>query len=402
MPVRDVRRGEDGSPPGVSRTGQRLPACTTHVAPVASPLDSDRDYQRMTLTDLIRERLSEVRPPGARGDVVQLGMVEEIAVDAGRVRIRFQPKGLPVQLLNGVVADMRRGVAALEGVTQVDIDVVPAPPEARPSPYGDLGPLRGVRHIVAVSSAKGGVGKSTVAVNLACALVRLGQKVGLMDADVYGPSLPTMIGICGRPRVVEQSRVIPLEKYGLQLMSMGFFLDDNTPVIWRGPLVTGLIRQFLKDVEWGELDVLVIDLPPGTGDAQLTLAQQVPLSGGVIVTTPQAVSLIDVERGVAMFRQVNAPVLGVIENMSAYRCPKCGKEEDLFGSGAGKRIAEQFGVPLLAQLPVYPEVRAGGDAGKPIVVDQPSHPASRVFLDVAARLLDGLQAGGVAPPVIVG
>ena len=223
--------------------------------------------------------------------------------------------------------------------------------------------LPGVGDIIAVSSTKGGVGKSTVAVNLACALVRLGRRVGMLDADIYGPSLPTMLGLSGRPRVAEETKVLPLEKYGLRVMSMGFFLDDSSPVIWRGPLVTGLLRQFLKDVQWGELDVLVVDLPPGTGDAQLTLVQQVPLSGGVVVTTPQAVSVIDVERGIAMFNQVNTPVLGIVENMSAYVCPHCGTRDELFGSGGAARLAAEFGVPLLGRIPIVPDVRASGDAG---------------------------------------
>jgi ATP-binding protein involved in chromosome partitioning len=213
-----------------------------------------------------------------------------------------------------------------------------------------------------------------------------------------------MMGLSARPRVVDKARVMPLEKHGIKLMSMGFFLDDNTPVIWRGPLVTGLVRQFLKDVEWGELDVLVIDLPPGTGDAQLTLTQQVPLSGGVIVTTPQPVSTLDVERGVAMFNQVNAPVLGIVENMSGYRCPDCGTEDELFGRGGGARIGEGFGLPLLAQIPLMPELRESGDAGTPLVIAQPAHPISRIFLDLAAKVLDGVasERRQAAVPRIVG
>jgi ATP-binding protein involved in chromosome partitioning len=244
-----------------------------------------------------------------------------------------------------------------------------------------------VRDILAIASTKGGVGKSTVAVNMACSLVHLDQRVGLLDADVYGPSLPTMIGLAGRPRVKATGRIEPLTKYGLQLMSMGFLVDEDAPVIWRGPLVSGLVRQFLKDVEWGELDVLVIDLPPGTGDAQLTLTQHVALSGGIIVTTPQQVSLADVERGVAMFQRVNTPVLGILENMSGYVCPNCGREEALFGSGGGARIADDFGVPLLGKIPLVPEIRVGGDAGKPIVVERPEDPVSRIFLDIARSTL---------------
>jgi ATP-binding protein involved in chromosome partitioning len=270
--------------------------------------------------------------------------------------------------------------------------------------FGELGPLPGVRDIIAVASTKGGVGKSTVAVNLALAFGRLNRRVGLLDADVYGPSLPIMFGLAGRPRVADNKRICPLEKYGLRLMSIGFFLDDSSPVIWRGPLVMGLVRQFLKDVEWGELDVLVVDMPPGTGDAQLTLVQQVPLAGGVVVTTPQDVATLDVQRGIAMFQQVHIPVLGIIENMSYYECPHCGRREDLFGTGGGERIADRFGVPLLAQIPLVPDVRQGGDEGKPLVADRPDHPVSQLFVQVAGKLLEAIEVErlAAAPPTIIG
>jgi ATP-binding protein involved in chromosome partitioning len=264
--------------------------------------------------------------------------------------------------------------------------------------------LPGVRDIIAVGSAKGGVGKSTVAANLALALARLGQRVGLLDADVYGPSLPIMFGIGGRPQVTDAKRIVPIERYGLRLMSIGFFLDESSPVIWRGPLVMGLVRQFLKDVEWGDLDLLVVDMPPGTGDAQLTLVQQVPLSGAIMVTTPQEVATLDVQRGIAMFEQVKTPVLGIIENMSVYECPRCGTQDAVFGSGGGARIAQQFGVPLLGQIPLVPDVRAGGDAGTPIVVDQPEHAVSRSFARIAQSVLEAVAAGHLAapPPTIIG
>ncbi|MEO8605777.1 MAG: Mrp/NBP35 family ATP-binding protein, partial [bacterium] len=251
-------------------------------------------------------------------------------------------------------------------------------------------------------STKGGVGKSTVAVNLAAALVRLGKRVGILDADVYGPSLPTMLGLSGRPQVTDDKRVIPLEKFGLRVMSMGFFLDDTSPVIWRGPLVTGLLRQFLKDVEWGELDVLIVDLPPGTGDVPLTLVQQVPLSGGVVVTTPQAASVIDVERGIAMFQQVNTPVLGLVENMSDYVCPQCGTHDALFGSGGAARLEQQFGVPVLARLALDAAVRQSGDDGTPIVLAQPQHPLSLIYVSLAEAVLAGIATERSAAPRIVG
>jgi ATP-binding protein involved in chromosome partitioning len=243
-----------------------------------------------------------------------------------------------------------------------------------------------VRHIVAVASGKGGVGKSTVAVNLALALHALGHRVGLLDADVYGPSVPLMLGLRERPRQTEGKGIIPAEKFGIKVISLGLFVEEGTPVIWRGPMINKLLTQFLRDVEWGELDFLVLDLPPGTGDAQLTIVQQVPLSGGVIVTTPQDVALLDVQRGITMFRQVNAPVLGVIENMSYHLCSGCGERVEIFGHGGGAKMAAQFEIPLLGEIPLVSAIREACDAGTPIVVADPDGPQSRVFLDIARRV----------------
>jgi ATP-binding protein involved in chromosome partitioning len=365
----------------------------------------------MTSIDDIRERLTEIRPPGFPRDIIALGMVRGVDAQDGTVIIHFEPPAMPPQSLDATVADIRRAVGALDGVRQVDVRVasghgakMPAAGTAAANPFAELGPLPGVRDIIAVGSTKGGVGKSTVAANLALAFSRLGQRVGLLDADVYGPSLPIMFGVGGRPRVSESKRIFPLEKYGLRLMSIGFFLDDSSPVIWRGPLVMGLVRQFLKDVEWGELDILVVDMPPGTGDAQLTLVQQVPLAGGVMVTTPQDVATLDVQRGIAMFQQVKTPVLGIIENMSDYACPQCGTHDNVFGSGGGERLALQFSVPLLGRIPLVPEVRTGGDEGKPIVVDHPDHPVSQIFAQIAQKVLEAIEVERLAapPPTIIG
>jgi ATP-binding protein involved in chromosome partitioning len=345
----------------------------------------------MTTLDEVRERLAEIRPVGLGRDVVAAGLVRDVKLDDGAVAVSLMPGPLPPPVVRATVEEIRRAVGALEGVRSVDVRLVaPGATEAEPLP--------GIADIVAVSSTKGGVGKSTVAVNLACSLVRLGLRVGLLDADVYGPSLPTMLGVSGRPSGDEHGKVLPLERFGLKAMSTGFFLDDSSPVIWRGPLVTGLLRQFLKDVAWGELDVLMIDMPPGTGDAQLTLVQQVPLSGGIVVTTPQAVSLLDVERGIAMFQQVNTPVLGIVENMSFFQCPDCGEREELFGSGGGRRLEKDFGVPLLGQIPLLPEIRASGDAGAPLVVEQPEHPVSRVYLAIAEKMLQQVAAENEQAP----
>ena len=344
----------------------------------------------------VRERLSEIRPPGLNRDIVAAGLVREVELRDGEVTVHLMPGPLPPPIVDATVADVRRAVGALPGVARVEVKLARGPAD------NEAMALPGIGDIVAVSSTKGGVGKSTVAVNLACALTALGRRVGMLDADIYGPSLPTMLGLSGRPQVAEQTKVFPLERYGLRVMSMGFFLDDTSPVIWRGPLVTGLLRQFLKDVQWGELDVLVVDLPPGTGDAQLTLVQQVPLSGGLVVTTPQAVSVIDVERGIAMFNQVNTPVLGLVENMSVYICPHCGTRDELFGSGGAARLERRFGVPVLGQIPIDPAVRVSGDAGTPIVIDQPEHPVSRIYRSIAERVVERIAAERAPAPRIVG
>jgi len=357
----------------------------------------------MTSIDDIRERLTEIRPHGAPDNIMALGLVHGVDAQDGTVVIHFAPPAMPPQLLNATIADIRRAVGALDGVRAVEVKLTSAVAQ----PPGGVAPsaaIPGVRDIIAVGSTKGGVGKSTVAANLALAFARLGQRVGLLDADVYGPSLPIMFGTGGRPQVTESKRILPLEKYGLRLMSIGFFLDDSSPVIWRGPMVMGLVRQFLKDVEWGALDILVVDMPPGTGDAQLTLVQQVPLAGGIMVTTPQEVATLDVQRGIAMFEQVKTPVLGIIENMSFYECPQCGTHDELFGSGGGERIARESGIPLLGRIPLLPDVRAGGDTGKPIVVDQPEHGVSQTFVAIARTVLETLEAQRFAapPPEIIG
>lgn len=350
--------------------------------------------------DLIRERLTEIRPAGLRRDIVAAGMVRDVRLDGGRASIELVRGPLPQPILDATLDEIRRSIGAFDGIDRVDVQVV----EAGGPGAEEIGPIPGVANIVAVSSTKGGVGKSTVCVNLACALARRGLRVGLLDADVYGPSIPTMLGAFGRPDVVPGNKVRPVEAHGIRFISMGLLVDDSAPVIWRGPLVTGVLRQFLKDVMWGELDVLMIDLPPGTGDAQLTIVQQVPLAGAVVVTTPQDVSLIDVERGIAMFRQVNTPVIGVVENMSELVCSSCGHRDPLFGSGGGAALAQRFHVPLLAQIPLTEAIRSAGDAGTPIVVSQEAHPVSAIYAHLAAQVAEALDSGaGQTPaPRIIG
>ena len=245
--------------------------------------------------------------------------------------------------------------------------------------------IPGVKHVVAVSSGKGGVGKSTVAVNLAVALQQLGSRVGLMDADIYGPNIPMMMGVTEPPEQVD-GKIKPAESHGVRLISMGFFVPEETAVVWRGPMVHTAIQQFFRDVQWGELDVLLVDLPPGTGDAQLTISQIVPLSGAITVTTPQEVALHDVRKGLMMFQKVNVPLLGIVENMSYYVCAHCGTRADIFAHGGGERAAEKLGIPFLGRVPIDPAIREGGDTGLPIVVADPASAQTKAFLDIAAKL----------------
>jgi ATP-binding protein involved in chromosome partitioning len=343
----------------------------------------------MSLDEEIRARLDRVAFPGYRHSILRYGLVQDVRVDGGDVSVTLVAASARREVAQSIAEQVRESLKSVAGVRSVSIQTAPVDHEhGHGRAHAGAEPqaaIPGVRYIVAVSSAKGGVGKSTIAVNLAVALRRGGAKVALMDADVYGPSAPLMMGIAARPRSTG-GRIAPIERHGVDVMSMGFFLDDSSPVIWRGPMVMGLVRQFLRDVEWGERDYLIVDMPPGTGDAALTLAQQVPISGALIVTTPQEVALADVERGVAMFRQVQVPVLGVVENMSEYVCPDCGEHDAIFGSGGGEALARQFGVPLFARLALVPDVREGGDAGRPIVTSMPDHPVSRQFEALAQSI----------------
>ena len=339
----------------------------------------------------IRDHLKRISYPGSSRDIVTLGLVGEIVVKGDDVIIHLRPSSATQEVLRHISGSITSALSAVPGIKHVSVHggqpqgtASQPPPVAAPAQT----PLPGVQRIIAVASGKGGVGKSTVSVNLALALKALGNRVGLLDADIYGPSVPLMMGTEATPRAGQDKKIYPVEKYGISLISMGFFLDDKSPVIWRGPIVMGIIRQFLRDVLWSDLDYLVVDLPPGTGDAALTLAQEVPLTGGVIVSTPQDVALLDVQRGIAMFRQVNVPIFGIIENMSYYLCPHCGEREDIFGhGGVGKT-----GLEVIGEVPIVEEVRAGGDIGKPIVVQQPEHPVSQIFLRLAARIMEADKA----------
>jgi len=341
------------------------------------------------------EALKEVKVPGTRVDVVSINLIGEIKVSGGEVTVSVVKTTEKDETIAAVREGVTAAVSALPGVMAVNVplDDRSAPPQKAPTglhgqspdPFADRAKLPGVAKVIAVASAKGGVGKSSVAINLALSLSAAGHKVGLLDADVYGPSVPTMLGLETGPEITEDKKILPVPSHGLQVISMGLLLPPDKPVIWRGPLVFSAIKQFLKDVQWSDLDYLVVDLPPGTGDAQLTLIQQVPLSGVVMVTTPQEVALADVRRGIAMFRETQVPVLGVVENMSYFLCPDNGKKYDIFGQGGGAEVAAQYQLPLLAEIPIDPAIRKGGDTGKPAALVEGSA-AQEAFGKLAAKV----------------
>ena len=338
------------------------------------------------------EALKQVKYPGFSRDIVAFGVVKDIAVGGAVVTVELAPSTGNAE----VIENIRRGVIeALRPLVKLPVEISIQQPAAPKSVSNAKPEIPGVRHVIAVASGKGGVGKSTVSVNLATALAQIGQRVGVMDADVYGPSIPLMLGIIDKPKSTEDKRLIPVTKYDMRVMSMGFLVPDGHAVIWRGPMIDKLLTEFITKVEWGELDVLVVDLPPGTGDAQLTIMQKVPLAGGVIVTTPQDVALLDVRRGIKMFEEVGVPVLGVVENMSYLVCRSCGHKAHVFDHGGGAKIAEQFNLPLLGEVPLVRDIVAGGDAGTPLVIAQPDHPQSQTFLEIAQQVLKQIETPSV-------
>jgi ATP-binding protein involved in chromosome partitioning len=352
--------------------------------------------------DQVIEALKKVRFPGLSRDIVSFGFVRDVRIDGGRVAftIHFQTENPAVG--QQVARESEAAVRALDGVddVRVNLEVGPRGSQGGPGmPAGAQPPqqiLSGVKFKIAVASGKGGVGKSTVSTNLALSLRRLGYTVGLLDADIYGPSQQMMLGVEGKPQIDEaDEKIMPMENHGVKTMSLGLITDPDTPVIWRGPMVMKALDQFLTDVKWGELDFMIIDLPPGTGDAQLTLTQKVPLTGAVVVTTPQDVALIDARKGLAMFRKVNVPVLGIVENMSFYICRHCGEREEIFGHGGGRKTAEMLGVPFLGEVPLDAKVVVGGDSGEPIVILDPEAPAAKAFEELARRVVRQIETGAV-------
>ncbi|MGV3548219.1 iron-sulfur cluster carrier protein ApbC [Rhizobium sp.] len=376
----------------------------------------------------VLERLKSVRGPDMEGNIVDLGMVSDVFISDGKAYFSItvpaeRAKELePLrQAAERVVRDMpgmKGAFAALTadkrgGAAQAPSRPVPqqsgshghaghshaghahaghthaAPPPRKPG-------IPGVKHIVAVASGKGGVGKSTTAVNIALGLKSLGLSVGILDADVYGPSIPRLMGITGRPQQLEGKLIKPMENYGLRNMSMGYLVDEGTAMIWRGPMIQSALLQMLREVAWGDLDILIVDMPPGTGDAQLTMAQQVPLSGAVIVSTPQDLALIDARKGIAMFQKVEVPLLGLVENMSHFVCPSCGTSHDIFGHGGARAEAEKISVPFLGEVPLAMTIRETSDAGTPVTVSAPDGPHARVYREIAEKVWQQLEGNGVA------
>ena len=354
----------------------------------------------MTLTtESVTDALKSVKYPGYSRDIVSFGLVKNVAANNGAVSVLLALTTPNAEIARQLKDECERILKALPGAQHVHVEVNSPPggaqqastPGAAPAanPWANQSRLTGIRRIVAIASGKGGVGKSTCSVNLAVALQQLGAKVGLLDCDIYGPSIPLMMGIRERPTVNEEEKLVPPVAHGVKLMSMGFLLDGDAPVIWRGPMIVKTIQQFIFSVDWGELDYLLVDLPPGTGDAQLTLCQTVPLDGGVIITTPQEASLGVVRKGIAMFEKVNVPILGLVENMSYFTTPQ-GERVEIFGHGGGKKECVRMNMPFLGEIPIYTQIREGGDSGQPVVSSAPKDPPAQAFLSIAKTLRDRL------------
>lgn len=346
--------------------------------------------------DTVNNALRSVMDPDLHTDIVTLGMISDIKIEGGKVffKLTLTTPACPVK--EKLESEAKAAVANIPGVTEVEMESGAAVAGQRRLPGGKE-PVEGIRQIIAVTSGKGGVGKSTVAVNLAIALSHLGAKVGLLDADITGPNVPLMMGVSDYQPVAKDNRILPTENYGVKVISMAFFVNRETPIIWRGPMLDKAIRQFLRDVQWDELDYLIVDMPPGTGDAQLTMVQATQLSGGVIVTTPQEVALLDGQKGLAMFQQMDVPVLGFVENMSYFQPPGSTERFEIFGHGGGKRLAEAAGVPFLGEIPLDAEIRQGGDLGAPITATAPESPVSQAFIEIAKQVAAQVSIHALTP-----
>ncbi len=351
----------------------------------------------------VKAALATVKEPTLGRDLVALDMIKDIKMCSGLVTFTVELANPAYRLdrKNLIKDECVKVVGALDGVESVKVSITSKVQSAHDPSQKKFAP--DVKNFIVVASGKGGVGKSTVSMNLAVALSRTGAKVGLMDADIYGPSVPLMTGVSGKP-TLKDDKMQPIHKFGLKLMSIGFVLEPGQAVVWRGPMVHGAVQQFLTQVEWGELDYLIIDMPPGTGDAQLTIVQSVPLTGAVIVSTPQAIALLDAHKAVKMFSDTKAPILGIVENMSYYECKKCGERENIFDTGGARQAADELGVPFLGEIPIYPDIRIATDAGQPIMAgDDTEHPAFQAFTTIAENVATEVAKRNVVkgPPKIL-
>jgi ATP-binding protein involved in chromosome partitioning len=353
----------------------------------------------MAQTDQILDALRGVQDPDLHRDLVTLGMIENLAFDDGVARFTLVLTTAACPLKDQIEGDCQKAVLAVPGVREVRIETTSRVRKPR-APGADRKALPGVAHVIAIGSGKGGVGKSTVSANLAVALAATGARVGLLDGDIYGPNLPRMLGEHRQPSQ-KDGRILPVDAWGVKFMSMGLLVDQGEAVVWRGPMLHGAVKSFLHDVHWGELDYLLVDLPPGTGDVQLSLIQQTYVAGAVVVTTPSTVAIEDGIKAISMFAKLQVPVLGVIENMSYFICPNCDARHDIFNTGEAESRALAMGLPFLGAIPLHPDVRAGGDAGRPIVVDRPDSPHAQTFREVMGRLAQriSIQAMNEAEPV---
>lgn len=346
----------------------------------------------------VLDALKVVRDPDLNRDIVSLGFIKDLTIDGGRVSFTIELTTPACPVKEQMRAQARAAVMQVPGVSVVDVQMTARVREAVGGD-GPRQPLPGVKNVIAVGAGKGGVGKTTLAVNLAIALAKCGGRVGIIDGDIYGPNVPIMLGM-KEQLVTDGEKIVPARKYGLQVISMAFLTADDAPIVWRGPMLHGALQQFFREVRWAELDYLIVDMPPGTGDVALSLSQTVPVAGAIVVTTPQVVSLSDSRRAVAMYKKLNIPTLGVIENMSYFACPSCHHESDIFGHGGGEKMAGELGVPFLGRVPIYQPIREGGDHGVPLMVSEPDSPASRAFMAAAERTAAQVSIASFARPVM--
>ncbi len=344
----------------------------------------------------VLDALKAVKDPDLHRDIVSLGFVKNLRIDGGRVALTIELTTPACPVKDQMRDQARAAVAALPGVTAVDIEMTAQVRAAAPEMGRAAVP--GVKNVIAVGAGKGGVGKTTVAVNLAVALAKCGSRVAMIDGDIYGPNVPIMLGLQTQ-LTTDGQKIVPAERYGIHVVSIGFLTQDDAPVIWRGPMLHGVIQQFFREVRWPEVDYLVVDMPPGTGDVALSLSQTVPVAGAIVVTTPQTVALADTRRAVRMYQKLNVPTLGLIENMSHFVCPHCGHESDIFGKGGGEGLASSMDVPFLGRVPLYEPIRTGGDVGVPIVISEPESPAARAFFAAAEQAAAQVSIASYRKPI---